>query len=152
MKYDLVKDQLIVQSQETGGVNIALFSPRVKEFKFSGSTFIYFNKEKNKSSLPEGFYQRLAQGKLTAFAKSNKIITETIVGVTLYRKFEESKKYFILKNDQYYSIANKRDLLNVLREHRKEIQDLLSAQNLNFRTAPQATIIAAVELYNQREN
>lgn len=152
MKYDLVKDQLVVTSKESGSVNISLFSPRVKEFTFSGLTFIYFNKRQDKSSLPEGFYQQLIEGKVTAFAKSSKIITETIVGTTLYRKFEESKKYFIFKGGKYFYIANKNDLLSVLREHRKEIQDLLSAQGLNFRRNPQSAIISAVQLYNQREN
>src|SRR6266404_950000 len=40
MKYDLLKDQLIVRSKDRGGMFIGLFSPRVEEFSFSTFKFI----------------------------------------------------------------------------------------------------------------
>jgi len=149
MKYDLVKSQLIVTPNETGGMHISLYSPRIQEFGFSGFHFIYFNKKKDNSSLPEGFYQLLVKGTITVFANTKKIISEKIVGNTLDKKFEEIVSYYLLKKGQYYHINSQNDLLNALEEHRKEIKVLLKTMKLKYRKDPLRIIIASVELYNQ---
>lgn len=150
MKYDLVADQLIVIANETTGMSITLFSPRIKAFSFSGFRFVYLNENKNKSFLPAGFYQLLAEGRINALSKTTRIITEKIEAGQINRKFEEKKAYYILKGGQYYSIKNKSELLNTLREHNKAIQNLLKAMKLNYRKTPMQTIIAAVEFYNRQ--
>jgi hypothetical protein len=152
MKYDQVKSQLIVTPNETGGMHISLYSPRIKEFRFSGFHFIYFNKKNDNSSLPEGFYQVLVKGTVTVFANTTKIISEKIVGITLYKKFEENVGYYLLKKGQYYHINSQNDLLNALEEHRKEIRGLLRSMKLNYRKDPFRNIISAVEFYNSKEN
>ena len=149
MKYDQVKGQLIVTPSETGGMHISLYSPRIQEFRFSGFQFIYFNRENDNSSLPEGFYQVLVKGTITAFANTTKTISEKIVGNALYKKFEENVSYYLLKKGQYYHINSQNDLLNALEEHRKEIKGLLRTMKLNHKKDPLRIIISAVELYNQ---
>ena len=152
MKYDLVKDVLVIRTREAGGLYISLFSPRVESFSFSGYTFIYLGQDAANPGMPAGFYLQLVKGKVTAVSKATKIITEEIVSMSVKREFEEKNSYYILKNNQYSPVYKKSGLFGILREHRKEIQDLLSKQRLKFKKDPQATIITAVNVYNQNEN
>jgi len=149
MKYDLVKEELVITPDEKGGVFIALFSPRVKEFSFSGLKFIRLGVPGDGTSLPQGFYQQLAVGKITAFARPVKTINETIENNAIHRKFEDKVRYYVLADGVYTHIRNINDLLAVTKGHKREIQKALSDRKLKFRKDPEQTIITAVEFYNQ---
>lgn len=148
MKYNMVADQLVVTNSETGSVFISLFNPRVKEFSFSGFKFILMDTT-NPKSLPGGFYQVLAKGKVTLLAKKTKTIWEQIVDNSIYRKFDPHTKYYILKDGEYYHVKNKNTLLSLLKEKRGAVQGLLSQKSLNYRRETEKTLVTAVEFYNQ---
>ncbi len=147
MKYDLLNDQLIVTPKEQGGMFIGLLSPRVKQFSFSAFTFIYIDKTKQNTFLSPGFYQQLVRGKLTVLAKRAKVISEKIEGVTLLRKFQEKVKYYLLKDNQWQAVNRKKDILNVVKDRRKEIQKFLLKNKLNYRKDHEKTLIALAEFY-----
>jgi hypothetical protein len=149
MKYDLLKDQLIVTPKEKGGMSIALFSPRVERFSFSTFNFIRINKPGTNSSPSAGFYQQLVQGKLTALSKRTKMISERIEDRTVLRKFEETVKFYLLKDGIYYPVRNKEDILTAVKDRRKDVQQFLSGKELKYRKDPEKTIIAVAEFYNQ---
>jgi hypothetical protein len=149
MKYDLLNDQLIVTPKGQGGMFIGLLSPRVKQFSFSTFTFIYIDKTKKNTFSSPGFYQQLILGKLTVLAKRSKVINEKIEGVTLFRKFQERVKYYLLKGDEWYTVKRKKDILNIVKDRKKEIQKFLSKNKLNYRKDQEKTLIALAEFYNQ---
>src|SRR5258706_2988946 len=133
MKYDLLKDQLIVSSKDRGGLSIGLFSPRVGEFSFSTFHFIRIDTPGEKSFLSPGFYQQLVQGKLTVLVKRTKGISEKISGTTLTQKFEETAKYYLLKDGISYPVKNKKDILTAVKDLKKEVQQFLSGKKLKYR-------------------
>jgi hypothetical protein len=152
MKYDLVTDQLVVVANEQISIPLALFSPRVKEFSFSGLKFFYEDDINGiTTSLPEGFYQELVKGKTTAICKTTKIIFETINGNTLERKFEQEKRYYIVKDKHPYLIMKKKDLLNVFNDQINAVQEFMRNKNLNFKKNKEKTIVAVTEFYNKPE-
>lgn len=152
LKYDLVKDRVVITPDSDGGLFVSLFTPRVSEFTFSGFKFLLLGQPADGSSLPLGFYRQLTTGKVVAFSKHTKWITEQIVDQAIYRKFEEKTRYYVLADGVYHSIKNSSALLDLLKKHKKEIQQLLSDRKLKFRREPEQTIILAVEFYNQLEN
>jgi hypothetical protein len=150
MRLDLVKEQLIITPSEESGVSIALFSPRVKEFSYSGLKFVRLSKSWDETfPLDEGFYLELGRGKATAYARSIKLIEENVETSGIYRKFIEKNRYYVLKNGTYYSIKNKNDLLNVLKDRKSEIQQLLDRSNVKYKSNQELSIATAVTLYNQ---
>lgn len=149
MKYDLLKDQLIVTPKDRGGLFIGLFSLRVEQFSFSNYNFVRINKTGKKTSPAPGFYQELVHGKLTVLAKRTKIISERIEGLTVLRKFEETVKYYLLKDGIYYPVKSKKDVLAVVKDLRKKVQQFLSGQKIKYRNNPREAIIAVAEFYNQ---
>jgi hypothetical protein len=149
MKYDLVKDQLIITPNFDGGLFIALFSPRVKEFAFGGNRFVRLTRESTNGEMADGFYQVLSTGKLTAFARTQKFIEEKVDITGISRWFEMKTRYFMLKDGKYKMIRNKNDLMNLLKEHRKEVNQALSNLKLKYRKNMQQNIVAATDAYNQ---
>jgi hypothetical protein len=149
MKYDLLKDQLIVTPEDRSGMFIGLFSPRVEQFSFSTFTFVRIDRNGENASLSPGFYQQLVDGKLTVLAKRTKIINEKIVGTTFTQKFEERVKYYLLKAGTWYPVKNKKSILTAVKDLKKEVQQFLSNKKLKYRNNPEETLIAVAEFYNQ---
>lgn len=149
MKYDLYKDQLLVTPQEQGRMFIGLFSPRVAKFSFSGYNFIRIDISDEKTSPAPGFYLHLASGKLSVLAKRTKIISERIEGRTFLQKFDETVKYYLLKNGIYYYIKNKKDIQAVIKDEKRDVQQFLSKNKLSYRKNREQTLIAIAEFYNQ---
>jgi len=150
MKYDLYKDQLIVIPGNQSGMPIALFSPRVSEFSFSGSNFIRIEKADEKTSPAKGFYQQLTSGRITVLSKRFKLLTERIENRTVIQKFEERAKYFLLKDGIYYPVRNKKELMAVVKDKKKEIQQFLSNNKMKYRRQREKVIVAVAEFYNQQ--
>lgn len=152
MRYDLVKDQLVVQDKKNSGVNIALYTPRVKSFWYAGNTFYFFEKNHDGASLAEGFYKEIEKGKVILYGRFTKFIEETINGTILERKFQSINKFYIVKNGVYHEVRTKKNVLSVLKEHKSEIQSLWRSRGIIFRQQSQHAITLAVQLYNQKEN
>ena len=148
MKYDMVKDQLIVKAKESEGQPITLFSPRVKQFSFLDSKFIRVDNATAGSFLQAGFYRQLTHGKVTALARATKTISEKITDNKVARKFEEKIKYYTLKDSRYSLIENKNNLLSILKERKKELQGFIKENKLNFRKDMENAIVSVVEFYN----
>jgi len=149
MKYDLVTDQLIVTPNYNGGLFMSLFSPRVKEFSFGGNRFVRLTRESTNGDMSDGFYQVLSSGKVTAFARSQKFIEEKVDITGINRWFEMKTRYYMLKDGKYKMIRSKKDLMNLLKEHRREVNQALSNLKLKYRKNAQQNIVAATDAYNQ---
>lgn len=149
MRYELVSDQLIVAKDTSTGIYISLYSPRVKEFSYSGMQFLRLNK-KDASPAPEtGFYHILVSGKLTALRRSVKVIEEKLEANKVDRWFEEKTKYYMLKDGIYHHVNNKKDILSVCKDHKKEVQQFLSKKKLKYRQNPETMIVLVAGFYNQ---
>jgi hypothetical protein len=149
MKYDLVTDQLIVTPNYDGGLFMSLFSPRVKEFTFDGNRFVRLTRESTNGELSDGFYQVLSTGKVIAIAKTQKFIEEKVDITGISRWFEIKTRYYLVKDGKYKIIRSKNDLTNLLKEHRREVNQALSNLKLRYRKNAQQNIVAATDAYNQ---
>lgn len=150
MKYDQVKDQLIVLNNRESKIPLELFSPRVKEFSFNEVFFKYINKQ-NPYSLKEGFYQVLDSGMITALGRTEKVINEEIEGDHIVKKIAEFKRYYAIKENKLFAIKTKKDLFNIIKEHRKEVLGKLKSRKLRFKKNQESVITAAVNNYNRLE-
>lgn len=149
MKYDLVKDQLIVAPKGPNEIFISLFSPRVSGFSFNSNHFFRVNEDGGEKTLPAGFYQELEKGKLTFLAKRSKQIKEKIQGTILTQRFEEYVKYYLCKTGTCFQIKNEKDIYKVVDDQRKELHQFMSKNKLKYRKDPEKTIQAAAAFYNQ---
>src|SRR5580765_3802212 len=150
MKYDLVKDQLIVMVEEKGHMPLELFSPRIKEFSYEDLKFIYIPRE-SPLSLKEGFYQQLSKGKITALCKTENTLEDIIVDVKIERRINQKKRYFIVDNNHSRTINRQHDLMEAVKNHRQQIINYLKERKLKFKKNKEQVIAAATDLYNKLE-
>lgn len=150
MRFDQVKEELVIAHDESSGVFISLFTPRVQEFSFGGAKFERIVTDSGgKAALRTGIYEKLVTGKLTAIVRTVKEINEKVEGTTLYRVISEGSRYYVLRDGVYYPIRKQGDLMDIVKERRKEVQQYLSKSQLKFRREPRETIIAVIQFYNQ---
>jgi hypothetical protein len=81
--------------------------------------------------------------------KRIKKMEERIDGSEVDRKFYSADKFFILKDEKLEPILKQRDLFEILKDKRQEVQSLIKKEDLRFKSNPELTIIKAVEFYNQ---
>jgi hypothetical protein len=144
--YDIFKDEVV--SRYLNSALIRLFSERVQQFYFQGETFVYLIPD-NEHVIKSGFYQRLADGKVTVYARRLKTIEEKIDDVKLERKFIFSTQYFILMDGSYHEINKQNSLLNLLKDNRQSIIQHLKTKELKFKRDKEKTIIEIADFYNQ---
>ena len=150
MKYDLVKDQLIVMVEEKGHMPLELFSPRIKGFSYNDLKFIYIPRN-SPLSLKEGFYEQLSIGKIIALCKTENTLEEFIVDYKIEWRISQKKRYFIIDNNHSHTINRQRDLMEALKNHRQQINNYLKERKLKFKKNKEQVIAAATELYNKLE-
>jgi hypothetical protein len=146
VRYDLVKDQLIV-SHPNGYQSFYLFTPWVKSFTLGGSLFVNLPKDSAGGAPAPGFYQVLHRGPLTVLAKRSRKIQQRSTDARL--EFVTTDKYYILKEGIYYAIRNQADLLTLVGDRKGEARKALRQQGIRFRSLPEAAILTVAEFYNQ---
>lgn len=150
MKYDLVKDQLIVMNEEKSRMPLELFSPRIKEFSYKDLKFIYIPRS-SPLSLKEGFYQQLSKGKITALCKAENTLEDIIVDDKIKWRVSQKKRYFIIDNNHSRTINRQKDLMEAVKNHRQQIINYLKERKLKFKKNKEQVIAAATDLYNKLE-
>lgn len=150
MKYDLVKDQLIVMNEEKSRMPLELFSPRIKEFSYKDLKFIYIPRS-SPLSLKEGFYQQLSNGKITALCKTENTLEDIIVDDKIKWRISQKKRYFIIDNNHSRTINRQQDLMEAVKNHRQQIINYLKQRKLKFKKNKEQFIAAATDLYNKLE-
>lgn len=142
--YDTYTDELIVRSNDN--LPYILFSSRVSAFTFRDLTFIRIDN----NTIPEGFYQVLERGTLTLFCKRQKIIKESIVGMSVERDFLGTDKFYILKDNAFYSVASRKAFYKIVKEKKQLVAKALRSQNIRFKNSPETFITTGIHIYNQQ--
>jgi len=148
--YDILKDQLIIQHYN-GVFKINLTSKKVDYFTLDKHTFIYLPLDSEHSINP-GFYEKLYHGKSMALAKRIKEIKEETGDLQLTLTVVQKNSYYIKKEGKYYNIRNSRELMSLLKDKKKEIQQYLNKNHIRFKKQPEQTIAMAMERYDQLTN
>ncbi|GAB3422832.1 hypothetical protein [Niabella aquatica] len=142
--YDIYTDELIVRNNDN--LPYLLFSNRISAFTFKNYYFIRIDS----NAVPTGFYQIIERGALSLFCKRQKVIKETIDGMTVERNFIVTDRFYILKNDQYYPVTSKRAFYKLVKEKKQAIAKQLRSQNLTFKKNFEDFITTGIYIYNQQ--
>lgn len=145
LQYDIAADQLVIESHMYGA-QIQLIKSKVHSFTLEDRKFINLS-----SSSMKGFYEVLYDGETKVLAKRIKRLQERISSSEITREFEEKNKYYLLANDEYVVVRNKKSVLKVLRGHKKELQQKYQAKNINAKKQPERQIVVLAELNDSIE-
>jgi hypothetical protein len=144
--YDEIKEMLILDI----GVRLELINERVDQFTISGHTFIRLQKDSVNNLAGTGFYERLYSGNIDVYKKEKKSIKEVLSTTEGTQAEALEKKYYYLKKDnRYYPVKRKGDMLDVLRDKKNEIQQYINKNNLNFKQDTDHTLATIAAYYDQ---
>ncbi|WCT12095.1 hypothetical protein [Mucilaginibacter jinjuensis] len=149
MLYDLNKDLLVVQLYNKVS-NYILASDRVSSFDIDGQHFVYISADTvNNKTFSSGFYGQFYSGKTEATARYSKSIQNLTSGNDIETYFTTTKKQFYIKRGaDYEAVSSEGDILKLLKDHKKELQQYIKANDLNFKKAPEKSIAAITSYYD----
>lgn len=150
MLYDLNKDLLVVQLYNKIS-NYILASERVSSFDLDGQHFVYISADtvNNNKVFSSGFYDRLYSGKTEAIARYTKSIQNLTSGNDIETYFTTTKKQFYIKRGaDYEAVSSEGDILKLLKDHKKELQQYIKSNDLDYKKAPERAIAAIASYYD----
>jgi len=154
--YDLYKGKLvaILFDQTTKYV---LLNGRVQNFDLLGHHFINIDADTLLKNvvLTSGYYDELYHGQTEVLSKRYKTVehyTSTTGAQEAYAYFTATKEeFFIKKDDTYYKVDGKGDLLSVLKDKKKLLQQYIKAKHIKF-NRDQAQALAGIAAYYDHIN
>ncbi|HEX9958646.1 MAG TPA: hypothetical protein VGA96_15375 [Fibrella sp.] len=148
--YDIVTDKVVVI--HPSGYRMTLHSERIGHFSIDNHTFIRL--DSTGQSIPGGFYDLVYNGPTQLLVRRTKQIISAPTSPTpwnsgLYGQFEAKTKYYVRRNGNYSQVKNKRTLVAVLADRRKELMTYARKQRLKFRPSPEAAILKLARYYDE---
>jgi hypothetical protein len=133
LMYDVIQ-QLLIVGQSEGFIKIQLDGELVNWFTLSGQYFTKLGKDSTADGFPgPGFYAVLYSGKSVLLKKESKNILENVNVEGIERTAVGSNSYYLFKNNRYYHIKNKKSLLKVLTDRKKEIRQFMRRNKLDMK-------------------
>jgi hypothetical protein len=149
--YEDLKDLLIINDN---GYFIQLKNKLVKEFSLPGHYFVRLGENDiTTKGINTGFYEVLNQDSIAVLKKTVKKILDDLASDNVVQKqISQSVHYYIKTATAVYEINNERDILAIFPEKKKEIQQFVKKNKLNFNEDKGNTIIKIVVYYEQIRN
>jgi hypothetical protein len=147
--YDELSDILIIQLNEQF---LQLPAARVASFSIEQHHFIAILKDSLHNKVPgkAAYYEVLFDGKTPLYRQEIKTIFEELTSDQgILRYIQRNSTYYIKKRNDYFSIRNKRALLEVFSNKKKEIRTFIKDNQLNFTNDPEGFLVKVVRYYNQ---
>ncbi len=151
LKYDVYKQQVVIQHYDGKGYSkdLILANEWIKEFFYEGHYFVKI--EENlaiRSDLDDGFYEILYDGKTETISKRIKLYNEVIDDQKIKKEFITKDKFYLLHNDQFHHIKNKRSLLNTLVDRKREVKKFIKRNKLKFRKELENSLLQVSRYYD----
>jgi len=147
IRYDIYIDRAIIPLYNSF-LKIGLLNERLTSFDAFGHHFIYIKHNPAVTgSVESGIYDELYGGKIQFLSKRSKSIQhdQTTTGITTY--FYPTINYYIFKNNQYFTVSGKGDMLAVLKDKKRELQQFIRSNKLKFNKTDKEQAMAKVAEY-----
>ncbi len=130
--YEDYRQYLVVMDQ---AYQLKLVNERVSSFTLAGHHFIYMFLDSLDKGLPsEGFYELLYSGKSKLLKYTSKKVREILtVSEGLRRYMDETNDYYMWRLNSYIPVNSKRELLNIMYDHKKDIQRFIRKNDLDLK-------------------
>lgn len=148
MLYDIVKDEVVIEHFHNY-FKIRLIPEKIAAFSLLNHSFIRIEADSLPGSgISSGFYEKLFDGKVKAFAKRIKITEEEIAYQQLKRRFVQKDRYYIFKEAHYVQVKGQPGVMRVFKDRKKEIKKYIRENTFTFKNNPEAAIISICRFYD----
>ncbi len=147
--YDEVSDKAIVISNQR---RVELSSERINDFTILNHHFVRIVKDSSGKTpiSKDGFYELLYTGKVQVFKKEAKEVFEELSSEQgILRRILVKVNYYIGKDNSYFPVTNKKDVMAIYKDRKKEVRDYISNNGLSFRNNKEEAITKVSAYYDQ---
>jgi hypothetical protein len=133
-----------------------LISSKISEFTLLGNHFIQIKRDSANSKVitKDGFFNVLHNGQSMLLKQEIKIIKEDISSAAegIKRSITIKNLYYIRKDNEYFTVNNKKDLLAIFEDKKNEIAEYMKTNKLKFRGDIQNSLMKIVGFYDNALN
>lgn len=150
MKYDIFKDQLLVENFNSSGFlsPIILDQTKVHSFYLMKHHFIMVEADTT-SILRTGYYDLMYAGNDLQFVvRRRKEIVDSNEISSIREEFAIKDRYYIRKGGDFYRFRNKNSLLKVLKDHKKELKAFIKRSALPSTMQPDVLFTEIIKYYD----
>jgi len=148
--YDDYRQYLVVIDH---AFQLQLVNEKVSSFNIADHHFEYvFSGGLNKGIPVSAFYEVLYNGRSRLLKHTSKKIREVLSTNELRRYMDEFEDYYIRRRNEYTIVNSKRELLNFMNDHKKEIQRFMRKNKLDFQNDKDNTLSQVAAYYDQIAN
>ena len=162
MLYNLVNDDVIIvqyavtrdttDSEYKTTLRMDLVRNKIQSFSLPGHEFMRLHADSAAIGMPEGFYERMYNGKTKLFVKRVKLYVEEVKGNELERRYDLTTTYYIFKNGKYNNIRSKKGLLALLKDKKNELNAFIRSNKKRFKRNKELMIFETTKYYDQLAN
>jgi hypothetical protein len=147
LKYDIYNDQLIAAYNQVTAVQ--LNKELIKEFilTFENRKVIFENFSTIKDNPVNGFGQVLYKGETCLIIKHAKKIQELAVN-NRFDEYYQIQTIYLLKEGRFYKVTDRKDLLDILSDKKKQVQMYLKEHKIKIRKKDPSSIIPLLKFYD----
>lgn len=151
--YDLNTDQVAVMLYDHYTM-FSLLNEKVESFEYLNHHFINISSDTVSQNpvMKPGFYDELYSGRSEVLVKRSKAILVQSGPSGPEKYFSPSVDFYLKKNNVYYNITGKSELLKVLNDRKKEIEKYIRDEDLNYRKNPEEALVKIAAYYDRLTN
>lgn len=149
LMYDIYNNQLLLEHFNSSGMlsPVMLHNPSVSSFSIQGHKFVRIEKDTTIDIL-ESFYDQLYKNeKVGIYVLRRKQVSKSNSTSDFYEEFIDANRYYLEKDNVYYRIRKRKDILQVLEDRKKELKKYIKANLLLFRKEPEKTLVSIAKYY-----
>ncbi len=145
--FDELRGQVITRDH---GYGLQLVNERISEFSLLGHRMIrVVGDSLNVNSLSTGFYELLYSGKSEVLTQTRMNMQEKLTSTEILRIIVRHEDYLIRVGINYRKVNSKRELLDIMSDHRKQIQQFMRKNRLRYRKDTENALIKTAAFYDQ---
>jgi len=146
--FDIYKN-LVIISYSADAAYMSLLNSKLDKFIVSGHTFIKIAEDSQQKTLKTGFYELLYPGKSQLLAMHSKDIQEEKEGISIKYYFSEHTKYYLKKNNEFYSVSGESSILSVFKDRKKELEAFIKTNNIDFKNNAELALAKVASYYDE---
>lgn len=118
----------------SSGIVLELDKDIVGDFVIGSRKFLTLAGKNAVEGLPEGYYQVLYKGGATLLKKNIRTFHERLQssGNGVFRYFDQSNRYYLLKDGQVYPVVRNKDFARIYKENKKAVKGFIRQNRMRF--------------------
>lgn len=149
LQYDMVTDQVIIRNYQQQN-ELQLVPEKLPWFYMGEHVFVRVVADAEMPSfITTGFYEKLYEGKMTVFARRQKIPRQAADAADNKGSYTVYNNYFLLLNDVFYQAGGKNDFLSLMGTEKEAVARYIKDNKINFRKRRETAMVQVAAYYDK---